>query len=243
MDASRVAVTVGFQRRCDPAYVALRDQLRSGVLGKPYLVRMVVGDDQPPPASYLSTSGGIFRDQSVQDFDILRWLTGAEVEEVYATGSLRTGFAGFAESEDVDTASVVLRLSDGILATLTASRHSASGYDVRMEVAGSAGMAAVGVEGGPLPGPSPNTPGRARSPYAGFIERFAVAYRAELRQFIDFVAGHSGNQCTVHDALAALLGSRQVTRGAPAGADCRRRRAPGGLIAVQSRSVRRRRSP
>jgi myo-inositol 2-dehydrogenase/D-chiro-inositol 1-dehydrogenase len=196
IEGSGVPVTVGFQRRSDPEYLALRAQLRGGELGEPYLIRMVVGDDAPPPAGYLPGSGGLFRDQSVHDFDLLRWLTGREVTEVYATGANLTGYPGFAEAGDVDTAVLVLRLAGGPIATLTSSRHSASGYDVRIEVAGSRQVAAVGTAGAP----------------GGFLARFAEAYRTELHGFLALAAGTGPNPCPAPDALAALLVAEAADR-------------------------------
>jgi myo-inositol 2-dehydrogenase/D-chiro-inositol 1-dehydrogenase len=202
--ASGTPVMVGFQRRCDPAYLALRDMLARGQLGRPYLVRMVTGDDAPPPADYLPASGGIFRDQSIHDFDVLRWLTGSEVVEVYADGSILTGADVFQASHDVDTAAVVLRLASGVLGTLTGSRHSGSGYDVRIEVAGSRGTGSVGVQGGPRR-PDRDGVALAQSPPGGFVERFAESYRREMRHFVEVAAGRATNRCTVEDALAAML--------------------------------------
>lgn len=193
-EKSGVPVMVGFQRRHDPSYVALRRRLRERALGHLYLVRMVVGDDRPPPPDYLLGSGGLFRDQSVHDFDVLRWLTGQEVVEVYATGGKLTGYPGFVEPDDVDTAATVLTLDGGAIATLTSSRHSARGYDVRLEVAGSRAVESVGGAG-----------------EGGFLIRFADAYTEEMRRFVALVEG-GDNPCPPREALAALLVAEAATR-------------------------------
>ena len=207
VEESGVPVTVGFQRRSDPAYRELRRRLRDGELGTPYLVRMVVGDDAPPPADYVAGSGGIFHDQSVHDFDVVRWLTGQEITEVCAFGANLTGAPGFADAGDIDTAATVMRLSGGTLAVLTSSRHSAGGYDVRLEIAGSSQVAAVGMEGAP----SGDAVAVAAAPGGGFVTRFAAAYRAEMRRFVELAAGHGDNPCEVRDALAALRAAAAVT--------------------------------
>lgn len=201
VDETGARVTVGFQRRSDPSYRILKEQIDRGELGTLYLARLVVGDDAPPPAGYLATSGGLFVDQSVHDFDILRHLTGQEVTEVFASTTRITQAPGFAEADDADTAVTLLKLSGGTLAALTSSRHSAGGYDVRLEIAGSNGIRAVGLADTKA---TADTVGEVRTPNGGFISRFAAAYRAELDRFLDFARGNGPNPCTVQDAVAAL---------------------------------------
>jgi myo-inositol 2-dehydrogenase/D-chiro-inositol 1-dehydrogenase len=196
-EAAGALVTVGFQRRSDPQYRALKEQVERGELGTLYLARLVIGDEAPPPADYLATSGGLFVDQSVHDFDILRYLTGQDIVEVYATGTRLTGAPGFAESDDTDTAVTMLKLSDGTFASLTSSRHSAAGYDVRLELAGSKGVRAVGLT-------ESRANGEVHTPSGGFLTRFAGAYRAEIAGFLDYIRGAGPNPCSVGDAVAAL---------------------------------------
>ena len=129
---------IGFQRRFDAGYGAARDALRSGALGELRRVHALTGDREPPAADYIPSSGGIFRDCHVHDFDILRWVTGREVVEVYAVGANR-GAAFFAEAGDVDESAAVLTLDDGTLVTLQGSRYNGGGHDVRMELAGTDG--------------------------------------------------------------------------------------------------------
>ena len=109
-----------------------------------YLVRLIAHDHEPPPDAYIPVSGGVFRDSSIHDFDALRWVTGVEVEEVFATGSVR-GFPIFERYDDVDTAAVILRLTDGTLAVLGQTRHDPRGYDIRMEIIGSNDAVTVGL--------------------------------------------------------------------------------------------------
>ena len=144
IDTAGVSVQVGFQRRFDPAYLEARRLVESGELGTVYLVRLIAHDHQPPPDDYIPVSGGLFRDSSIHDFDALRWVTGVEVEEVFATGSVR-GFPVFARYDDVDTGAAILRLTDGTLGVLSQTRHDALGYDIRMEIVGSRDSVAVGL--------------------------------------------------------------------------------------------------
>ena len=158
----------------------------------------------PPPVEFLATSGGLFRDCSVHDFDILRWLTGGEVEEVYATGSVRH-FDFFATHGDVDTSAALMRMKDGVLAVLTGGRHDPLGYDVRAEVFGSKDSVAVGVDRRtPLRSVEPGIPSPEKGAYPNFQERFLDAYRSEMERFLSLVRGEGDNPCTATDALEAL---------------------------------------
>src|SRR5262249_62197865 len=120
----------GSRRRFAPAYREARRLVTIGALGTVYAIRLAGHDPAPPHEAYIPVSGGLFRDFSIHDFDVIRWLTGAEVEEVYADGGVR-GFPVFAKYGDVDTAVATLRLADGALAVLTVARHDPPRYDVR----------------------------------------------------------------------------------------------------------------
>jgi myo-inositol 2-dehydrogenase/D-chiro-inositol 1-dehydrogenase len=204
VEKSGVALQVGFQRRFDPAYVEARRLVESGELGTVYLVRLIAHDHEPPPDSYIPVSGGLFRDSSIHDFDALRWVTGLEVEEVYAQGSVR-GFPVFAQYDDVDTAGAILTLSDGTLGVLSQTRHDPLGYDIRMEIVGSRDSVAVGLaartplrslerDAPPMPGPAWTT----------FLTRFEEAYRLELLAFLQVARGEAASSCTARDGLEAM---------------------------------------
>jgi len=201
---SRVLVQIGFQRRFDTGYAAARAAVRSGSLGQLHTVIGCTLDPAPPDAAYVAGSGGIFRDCAVHDLDILRWVTGQEVVEVYATGS-NLGADYIREAGDVDAVAATLRLADGTLAQLSASRYNRAGYDVRMELRGHRDSIAVGLD--------PRSPLRSVEPdvapggpaYPGFLERFRGAYAAEISAFAACVAGGGRSLCTVSDALAAFV--------------------------------------
>ncbi|MGP9017737.1 Gfo/Idh/MocA family protein [Streptomyces sp. BR1] len=204
VEAAGTVLQIGFMRRFDAGYTAARELVRAGKLGRLHTVRAVTSDPAPPPAAYLPLSGGLYRDCLVHDFDILRWVTGREVVEVYAAGS-DAGPAMFREAGDVDTAAAVLTLDDGALATATATRCNGAGYDVRMELAGDLGQFAVGLgERTPIVSAEPDVPAPAAKPWTGFLERFAPAYRAELDAFVQVVRGERANPCDGREALYAL---------------------------------------
>jgi myo-inositol 2-dehydrogenase/D-chiro-inositol 1-dehydrogenase len=151
-------------------------------------------------------SGGIFRDCGVHDFDIIRWVTGREVVEVYATGS-NQGADFFAAAGDVDTSAALLTLDDGALALVSNTRYNPRGYDVRLEVHGSKDSIAVGLEKKlPLRSVEPLATFPTGAPHRVFKDRFLAAYQAELEVFAELVAGDRRSPCcTVEDGLEADL--------------------------------------
>jgi len=196
-------VQIGYPRRFDAGYTAARAAVASGELGWLHTVRATTLDPGPPPPAYVAVSGGIFRDCSVHDFDAIRWVTGHEVVEVYAAGSNR-GDASFAEVGDVDTAAVTLTLDDGTLALISNTRYNPRGYDVRLELHGSADSIAVGLDARlPLRSVEPGVTFPAGQPYDSFMARLAPAFRAELSAFTEVVAGTRPSPCTVADAMEA----------------------------------------
>ncbi|MEU6848008.1 Gfo/Idh/MocA family oxidoreductase [Streptomyces sp. NPDC046716] len=204
VETAGTVLQLGFQRRFDAGYAKARETVRAGDLGRLHTVRAMTSDPAPPPAAYLPLSGGLYRDCLVHDFDALRWVTGREVVEVYAAGS-DAGPDMFREAGDVDTAAVVLTLDDGTLATATATRCNGAGYDVRMELSGERDTVVVGLDDRtPVASTEPSGPPAADKPWPGFLERFAPAYEAELKAFVDVVRGARENPCDGWEALAAL---------------------------------------
>ncbi|WP_432494792.1 Gfo/Idh/MocA family protein [Kineococcus auxinigenes] len=203
VEAAGVPVQIGYNRRFDAAVAAAREAVASGALGRLHTVRSTTMDPAPPPAAYVAGSGGIFRDCSVHDFDTVRFVTGREVVEVYATGSAN-GDPVFAENGDVDTSAAVLTLDDGALALVSNTRYNARGYDVRLELHGTADSVAAGLDDRlPLRSLEPGTTFPAGAPHEFFMDRFADAYRAELCAFTEVVAGTRPSPCTVADAVEA----------------------------------------
>jgi myo-inositol 2-dehydrogenase / D-chiro-inositol 1-dehydrogenase len=209
--AAGVALHVGFQRRFDAGYRAVREAIAAGRLGWLHTIRACTADPAPPPAAYIATSGGIFRDCSVHDYDAVRWVTGREVVEVYATGANR-GEAFFTGAGDVDTAMSVLTLDDGTLAACAATRYNGAGYDVRLEACGSAGTLVAGLTDGVPLVSAEGAQWPAGRAYSGFMERFRAAYVAELAAFCEVAAGRAESPCTGAEALAALLVAEAADR-------------------------------
>jgi myo-inositol 2-dehydrogenase/D-chiro-inositol 1-dehydrogenase len=201
---SGVPVHVGFQRRFDVGYLAARDAVRSGELGFVHTVRAITHDQSPPPAAYLPTSGGLFRDCSVHDFDIIRFVTGREVTSVYARGANK-GEPFFTEAGDIDSGAALLTLDDDTLVTVSATRYNGGGHDVRLEVMGSQGTIGVGYDDSlALRSAQPGATYPAGPQKWSFMERFLDAYVAELTAFCEVAAGDRETPCTVADALAAF---------------------------------------
>ena len=201
---SEVPVQVGFQRRFDAGYLRAKQAVDSGELGFVHSIRSTTHDQSPPAPDYLPSSGGIFRDCNIHDFDIIRFVTGGEVASVYAVGGNK-GEPFFAEAGDADTGAALLTLDDGTLATVTSTRYNGAGHDVRMELLGSKASIGVGYDDSLA-----ITSAEAGATYpsgprlATFLARFAPAYRAELAHFCDVAAGTAESLCGVAEALAAF---------------------------------------
>jgi myo-inositol 2-dehydrogenase/D-chiro-inositol 1-dehydrogenase len=204
VESTGAVLQLGFQRRFDPGYREAKRLIDGGKLGTLYSIRMAGHDPEPPHEGYIPQSGGIFRDLHVHDFDILRWLTGGEVEEVYAQGSVR-GFDVFARYGDVDTSAALMRMVDGTLVVMTGGRHDPLGYDIRMEIFGSGDSISIGLDDRtPLRSVEPGVTPPKGPAYSNFLERFEDAYRAELARFLDLARGEAENPCTARDSLEAL---------------------------------------
>ena len=212
VEAAGVELQLGFQRRFDPAYREARRLVETDEIGTVYAIRLAGHDPAPPHEAYIPASGGLFRDFSIHDFDVLRWLTGAEVEEVYADGGVR-GLEVFAKYGDVDTAVATLRMSNGVLAVLTVARHDPLGYDIRTEIFGSRDSVTVGLgPHTPIRSLEPGVPPPAGPAWQNFLIRFDAAYRAEFAEFLRVARGEAPSPCTGRDGLAALRVAEAATR-------------------------------
>ena len=198
---TEVPVHVGFHRRFDPGHVRAREELRSGNLGFVHTIRSMVLDPAPPPAEYIGVSGGIFHDCSVHDIDAVRWVSGSAVVEVYATGGNR-GETFFKEAGDVDTGAAILRLEDGTIGIISNSRYNGGGYDVRLELHGSRGAVAAGLDDSyPVRSLEQGVEFPKGPPARFFMDRFQAAYIAELTAFTEVVSGLRESPCTIADAV------------------------------------------
>lgn len=199
-----VPIHIGFQRRFDVGYRRAKQAVDSGELGFIHSIRCMTHDQSPPHAGYIPTSGGIFRDCNVHDFDILRFVTSLEAASVFATGANK-GEPYFTEGGDVDTGAALITLTDDTLVTVTSTRYNGAGHDVRMEVSGEKGAIAVGLDDSlALASAEPGVSFPAGPQKWSFMERFLPAYQAELTAFADVASGKVPSPCTVADALQAF---------------------------------------
>jgi len=192
-----ILVQVGFQRRFDAGYAAARDAVATGAIGRILAMRAATHDPVSPPAEYIATSGGIFADLHIHDFDAVRFVSGEAITEVYADGA-GLDAPWVEELDDVDVAAAVLQLSGGGLVILSGTRRNPLGYDVRLEVFGTKDSLAVGLDD--------RTPlrGQASPAYRDFWDRFEPAYRAELTAFVEAVRTNGQSPCSLDEARAAL---------------------------------------
>ncbi|GAB3528002.1 Gfo/Idh/MocA family oxidoreductase [Arthrobacter monumenti] len=203
VEAHNGVVQIGHQRRFDAGYLEAKRAFGAGELGWVHSLRAVTCDMTPPPVSFLATSGGLFRDCSVHDFDILRWLTGREIVEVYAKGS-NNGDPEIGAVGDVDTALAVVTFDDGTVATVSATRYNGAGHDVRLEIQGSQASLLVGLdEQLAMKSAETGVDFPSGTPHQTFIERFEQAYREEMAAFVDLILGNRPNPCPPQDAVAA----------------------------------------
>lgn len=209
-------VMIGFNRRFDPNFAALKHALDAGEIGKAELLSITSFDPAPPPVSYLKGSGGLFRDMMIHDFDIACWMMGGAPTKVMAAGSSlvdpEIGAAG-----DVDTAVVTLTWKDGRIAVIKNSRRAGYGYDQRIELLGSQGLLSAGnvlentVEKITCEGTL------TAKPVYFFLERYMRAYEAEWAAFVQAVKDDAAMPVTLEDGIAALACAEAAARSAQTG--------------------------
>jgi myo-inositol 2-dehydrogenase/D-chiro-inositol 1-dehydrogenase len=199
-----VPFQIGFNRRFDPAHQAVHDAVGSGDVGVPQLVRISSRDPAPPPLSYVKVSGGIFLDMTIHDFDMARYVAGSEVVEVFARGAVNVD-PGFAGAGDVDTAVVTLVHENGCLTAIDNSRQAVYGYDQRVEVLGSRGMAASEnpYSHSALVRTAAGTR-LATLPYF-YLERYVPSYVREWEAFAAAIKAGQMPPVTMADARAPLV--------------------------------------
>ncbi|HWB15781.1 MAG TPA: inositol 2-dehydrogenase [Vicinamibacterales bacterium] len=199
-----VPLMLGFQRRYDPDFARIADEVRAGRIGDIQIVRITSRDSVPPPESFIPSSGGLFLDMTIHDLDMVRFVTGAEVTSVYARATVLVDDM-FTRAGDWDTAVITLVLSNGALATIDNSRKTTYGYDQRLEVFGSRGsLSNLNVARDRVV--CRDETGEHATAYVPFFpERYAEAYRLEAQAFVDAVragqpvpvTGHDGRQATI----------------------------------------------
>jgi myo-inositol 2-dehydrogenase/D-chiro-inositol 1-dehydrogenase len=204
VEKAGVPMFVGFNRRFDPSFAALKQRLDKGEIGAVEQVVISSRDPNPPPPAYVKVSGGMFRDMTIHDFDMARWLLGEEPVEVFAMGEClvdkKIGAAG-----DIDSAMVLLRTASDRMCHINNSRRAAYGYDQRIEVAGAKGMLRaqnIGETTVEHFGPKGTVSDR---PLDFFLERYADAYRAEMTSFLSALKSKQQMPVGARDGRQALV--------------------------------------
>lgn len=205
------SVMLGFNRRFDPNFVALKNQFDAGDIGKGELLSITSFDPAPPPLAYVTVSGGLFRDMAIHDFDMACWLYGAMPTAVTAIGSSLVDPA-IGAAGDVDTAVITLYFADGRLAVIKNSRRAVYGYDQRIELLGESGLLQAG-------NVLENTVTRttvagvqSAKPALFFLERYMQAYVAEWHAFVDAVDSGTPFPVTLDDGVNALRIAEAATQ-------------------------------
>ena len=204
VDKSGVKLQVGFNRRFDPNFSAVQHQVASGALGDPHIIRITSRDPAPPPAEYVAGSGGMFLDMTIHDFDMARFLSSSEVNEVHAYGAVlvdpEIGKAG-----DIDTAVISLKFANGALGIIENSRKAVYGYDQRVEVFGAKGTA-MADNNTPTSMVVLNESGTIRDkPLYFFLERYKTAFVAEMQAFVDAIREDKPTLVSGKDGLVPVL--------------------------------------
>ena len=186
VEKSGVKFQVGFNRRFDRNFKALKNSVVDGKIGKVHIVKITSRDPAPPPVEYIRVSGGLFCDMMIHDFDLARFLSGSEVVEVFANGTVLIDDA-IGKAGDIDTAIVNLKFANGAIGVIDNSRQAVYGYDQRAEVFGSAGCAAVDNEKPSTAKISTKDSVSEEKPLYFFLERYMQAYAAEVKDFISAI--------------------------------------------------------
>ncbi|MEM5492018.1 inositol 2-dehydrogenase [Hoeflea sp. AS16] len=204
VEAAGVPFLTGFNRRFDPGFAGLQARIAAGEIGDVELVTILSRDPSPPPVAYIKSSGGLFRDMMIHDFDMARFLLGEDIVRVFATGSALVDPA-IGEAGDVDTAVAVLTTASGRICQISNSRRATYGYDQRAEVHGSLGLlkannvpennVEIATGAGVCAAPAQHF----------FLERYAGAYRAEMMHFIECLTAGTVPSPGIRDGLAAQL--------------------------------------
>lgn len=208
---ANVPFFTAFNRRFDPNFAALQGRLRAGEIGAVELIQITSRDPSPPPIGYIKTSGGLFRDMMIHDFDMARFLMREEFTTLSAVGACLVD-PEIGEAGDVDTAAVTLTTVSGRICQISNSRRASYGYDQRIEVHGAKGMLRAeniletSVE-------VATAEGFRRAPTMNFfLERYEAAYAAEMKAFIDFVSSGTTPDPSIEDGLKAQIMADAATQ-------------------------------
>ncbi len=203
VEEAGVSLMLGFNRRFDPEFKKIRELVVNGSIGEPQIVKITSRDPGPPPVEYVKVSGGMFLDMTIHDFDMARYISGKQVKEVYAKGAVMVD-PEIGKAGDIDTASIILTFEDDTMAIIDNCRKAVYGYDQRLEVFGSKGMAQA----------ENNFPNNHKLytesgvssdlPLHFFLERYDASYNQEMKEFIDALVSGGKMPVDGNDGLMSI---------------------------------------
>lgn len=201
---SKVKYQVGFNRRFDHNFEAVRNAVVAGKIGDPHIIKVTSRDPEPPSAEYAAVSGGMFLDMTIHDFDMVRYLAGCDAEEIYVQSAVLVDPA-IGEAGDVDTAVITIKMENGAIAVIDNSRKAAYGYDQRAEVFGSKGMVATAndTESSAVLSTADGVTGE--KPLYFFLERYMQSFAKEVNCFIEAIENDTDTPLGVLDGLKPVL--------------------------------------
>lgn len=204
LKAHPVKYQVGFNRRFDHNFEAVRNAVAAGKIGDPHIIKVTSRDPEPPSAEYAAVSGGMFLDMTIHDFDMVRFLAGCDAEEIYVQSAVLVDPA-IGEAGDVDTAVITLKMENGAIAVIDNSRKAAYGYDQRAEVFGSKGMVATAndTESSAVISTAEGVSGE--KPLYFFLERYMQSFAKEVNCFIQAIVEDTDTPLGVEDGLKPVL--------------------------------------
>lgn len=206
-----VKLQVGFNRRFDPDFKRLKQAVDRGRIGRLYFIKITARDPAPPSLEYIQSSGGIFLDMTIHDFDMVRYLSGSDVDEVYAAGAVLIDQV-FADAGDVDTAVTTLKLKSGALAVIDNSRQAVYGYDQRIEVFGSKGSITAENNTATRTILTVSEGAISDKPLDFFLERYRESFRVEIQEFVRAIREDLETPVRGIDGLKPILIGRAAQR-------------------------------
>ena len=204
LKTSKVKYQVGFNRRFDHNFAAVKKAVTDGKVGDVHIVKITSRDPAPPSAEYAAVSGGMFLDMTIHDFDMVRFLAGCDAEEIYVQSAVLVDPA-IGEAGDVDTAVITLKMENGAIAVIDNSRRAAYGYDQRAEVFGSKGMAATSNDTQSSMVLSNEDGVTGEKPLYFFLERYMQSFATEIKGFINAIENDTDTLVGVEDGLKPVL--------------------------------------
>ena len=199
-----VKLQIGFNRRFDANFARVRQAIVAGEIGTPALLHIISRDPSPPPVSYVKVSGGMFLDMTIHDFDMARFLVGAEVEEIYTQAAVTVDPA-IGAAGDVDTAVIMLKYANGVIGTIDNCRRASYGYDQRVEVLGSKGAIATTNNYPNAATVSDGVSVRRDLPLNFFMDRYTESFANEIAAFVDAVLNGKPTPVTGHDGRVPVV--------------------------------------